>query len=157
MSRSAMSSRRLRVSELSDPILRSVAMVVASNPLFGAAVGRAAADLGPRWCRGAKFNTCSARPRRFAMTTTERQDVYYDPFDVGINADPYPTYKRLRDEAPIYYNERYDFWALSRHVDVESAFKNWETFSSARGDILELIQSGVELPSGVVMFEDPPV
>ena len=47
--------------------------------------------------------------------------VYYDPYDVGIVADPYPVYARLRDEAPIYHNERYDFWALSRHADVERA------------------------------------
>jgi cytochrome P450 len=84
-------------------------------------------------------------------------DVYYDPFDVGINADPYPTYRRLRDEAPVYFNDRFNFWALSRHADVEAALVTWQTFSSARGDILELIQSGVEMPSAVVMFEDPPV
>ncbi len=83
--------------------------------------------------------------------------VYYDPYDVGINADPYPTYARLRDEAPIYYNERYDVWALSRHADVEKGLVNWQTFSSARSDILEILQSGMELPSGVVLFEDPPV
>ena len=47
--------------------------------------------------------------------------VYYDPYDVNITADPYPTYARLREEAPVYYNERYDFWALSRHADVEKA------------------------------------
>ncbi len=45
--------------------------------------------------------------------------VYYDPYDVVINADPYPTYARLREEAPAYHNERYDFWVLSRHADVE--------------------------------------
>ena len=45
--------------------------------------------------------------------------VYYDPYDIGIVADPYPTYAALRDEAPLYHNERYDFWALSRHADVE--------------------------------------
>ncbi|HUS60828.1 MAG TPA: cytochrome P450, partial [Acidimicrobiales bacterium] len=61
------------------------------------------------------------------------------------------------DEAPVYFNERYNFWALSRHADVERAFANWQAFSSSRGDILELIQSGVEMPSGVVMFEDPPI
>jgi cytochrome P450 len=83
--------------------------------------------------------------------------VYYDPFDVDINADPYPTFRRLRDEAPIYYNERFDVWALSRYEDVEKALVNWETFSSSRGDILELVQSGMELPSGVVLFEDPPL
>jgi cytochrome P450 len=83
--------------------------------------------------------------------------VYYDPYDPLINADPYPTFARLRDEAPIYLNERYGFWALSRHADVEKAFVDWSTFASCRGDILEIIQSGVDLPSGVLMFEDPPV
>jgi cytochrome P450 len=89
--------------------------------------------------------------------TTFDTDVYYDPFDVDINVDPYPTFRRLRDDAPIYYNERYDLWALSRYSDVEQGLVDWRTFSNARGDILEIIQSGMELPSGVVMFEDPPV
>ena len=84
-------------------------------------------------------------------------EVYYDPYDVGINADPYPTFTRLRDEAPVYRNERYDFWALSRHADVERALVDWETFSNCRSDILEIIQSGARLPPGVVMFEDPPL
>jgi cytochrome P450 len=91
------------------------------------------------------------------MASTDGNDVYYDPYDVAINADPYPTYARLRNEAPIYYNERYDVWALSRHVDVEKALVNWQTFSSCRANILEIIQSGMELPSGVVLFEDPPL
>jgi len=89
------------------------------------------------------------------MTTST--DVYYDPYDVSIVADPYPVYARLREEAPIYYNERNDFWALSRHADVEKALLNWETFSSARGDILELVQSKFDMPKGVMMMEDPPV
>jgi len=84
-------------------------------------------------------------------------EVYYYPYDVGINADPYPTFRRLRDEAPVYRNERYDFWALSRHADVERALVDWETFSDCRSDILEIIQSGARLPPGVVMFEDPPL
>ena len=90
-------------------------------------------------------------------TTTTGSHVYYDPYDPAINADPYPTFARLRDEAPIYHNDRYDFWALSRHADVEKALVNWQTFSSARGDILEIVQSGMDLPSGVVLFEDPPL
>ncbi len=89
--------------------------------------------------------------------TTLGTDVYYDPFDVDINVDPYPTFRRLRDDAPIYHNERYDLWALSRYSDVEQGLVDWRTFSNARGDILEIIQSGMELPSGVVMFEDPPL
>jgi len=90
-------------------------------------------------------------------TVTSESDVYYDPYNVTINADPYPTYKRLRDEAPIYYNDRFDVWALSRYADVEAALKNWQTFSNTRSDILEILQSGMELPAGVVLFEDPPV
>ncbi|MDZ7885060.1 MAG: cytochrome P450 [Mycobacterium sp.] len=83
--------------------------------------------------------------------------VYYDPYDVGIVHDPYPTYATLRDEAPLYYNEKYRFWALSRHSDVEQALSNWETFSNSRSDILELVQSDFDMPDGVMMFEDPPV
>lgn len=83
--------------------------------------------------------------------------VYYDPYDIGIVTDPYPTYARLRDEAPLYYNDRYDFWALSRHADVEKALLDWQTFSNSRSDILELVQSDFDMPAGVMMFEDPPV
>ena len=50
-------------------------------------------------------------------------DVYYDPYDVGIVADPYPTYRRLRDEAPLYYNATHDSYASSRHYDAEKALE----------------------------------
>jgi cytochrome P450 len=83
--------------------------------------------------------------------------VYFDPYDVEINADPYPSYARLREEAPLYHNERHGFWALSRHEDVQSALLNWQIFSSTRSDILDIIKAGVELPAGVILFEDPPV
>ena len=63
-----------------------------------------------------------------AHTTT---DLSYDPYDPEIDADPYPVYRRLRDEAPVYYNEHYDFYALSRFEDVQRAFLDRETFSSA--------------------------
>ena len=89
--------------------------------------------------------------------STNDAGVYFDPYDVGINADPYPAYERLREEAPIYHNERYDFWALSRHADVHEALLNWETFSSTRSDILDIIRAGVDLPPGVILFEDPPM
>jgi cytochrome P450 len=83
-------------------------------------------------------------------------EVHYDPYDVEIDADPYPTFARLRDEAPLYYNEPYDFYAVSRFADVESGLKDWRTYSSSRGGILELIKSGVEMPAGCIIFEDPP-
>jgi cytochrome P450 len=91
------------------------------------------------------------------MTLASDTGVYFDPYDVDINADPYPTYRRLREEAPIYHNERYDFWALSRHEDVHEALLNWQTFSNTRSPILDIIKAGVELPPGVILFEDPPV
>jgi cytochrome P450 len=91
------------------------------------------------------------------MTLAADSRVYYDPYDVEINADPYPTFTRLRDEAPLYHNERYDVWALSRHADVEKALVDWQTFSSARGDILEVVQANVDVPSGVILWEDPPI
>ena len=91
------------------------------------------------------------------MALVDETTVYFDPYDVEINRDPYPTYARLRDEAPVYHNDRYDFWALSRHEDVQKALVDWGTFSNTRSDILDIIRSGVELPPGVILFEDPPV
>jgi cytochrome P450 len=91
------------------------------------------------------------------MSLVHEKDVYFDPYDVDINADPYPTYTRLRDEAPIYHNEQFDFWVLSRHHEVERGLVDWETFSNTRSDILDIIRAGVELPPGVIMFEDPPL
>ncbi len=91
------------------------------------------------------------------MTTTTDASVYFDPYDVEINADPYGIYERLREEAPIYHNTEYDFWMLTRHDDVEKALVNWKVFSSTRSDILDIIRAGYELPGGVILFEDPPV
>ena len=91
------------------------------------------------------------------MTVAAESSVYYDPYDAEIAADPYPTFKRLRDEAPVYYNERFDVWVLSRHADVERALVDWRTFSSARGDILEVVKAGIDVPSGVILWEDPPI
>ena len=89
------------------------------------------------------------------MTTTA-SDVYYDPYDFEIDADPYPIFRRLREERPLYYNEKYDFYALSRFEDVEKAAVDWRTFSSAKGTLLELIRADIELPPGTFIFEDPP-
>lgn len=84
-------------------------------------------------------------------------DVYFDPYNVEINADPYPAFARLREEAPLYYNEEFDFYALSRFSDVNKALIDHETFSSARGAIIELIKANIEIPSGALIFEDPPI
>ena len=82
---------------------------------------------------------------------------YFDPYDVAINADPYPAFARLREEAPLYYNRQFDFYALSRYDDVSKALVDHETFSSARGAIIELIKANIEIPPGTVIFEDPPI
>ena len=84
-------------------------------------------------------------------------DPKYDPYDVMINADPYPAWRRLRDEAPLYFDAEHDFYALSRHDDVERALVSWETFSSAKGAIVEVIQAGMQFPPGILLFEDPPI
>ncbi len=83
--------------------------------------------------------------------------VYWDPFDQHIARDPYPIYRRLRAEAPLYYNEQHDFYTLSRHAEIDAALTNWRTFSSARGPILELIKAGIEIPPGTLIMEDPPI
>ena len=84
-------------------------------------------------------------------------DLYYDPFDFAIDADPHPVWRRLRDEAPLYRNEKYDFWALSRFEDVEAGLHDWRAYSSAKGTLLELIKSGWQPPAGMFIFEDPPL
>jgi cytochrome P450 len=83
-------------------------------------------------------------------------DVYYDPYDWDIDTDPYPIWKRLRDEAPLYYNEKYDFYALSRYDDVERCSVDWRTYISGKGSVVEMIKSGIEMPPGNILFEDPP-
>ena len=84
-------------------------------------------------------------------------DIYYDPYDVDIDADPYPVFRRLRDEAPLYYNEQYDFYAVSRYEDVERGLVDAKRYISGRGGILEIIKANIEMPPGTLIFEDPPV
>jgi cytochrome P450 len=91
------------------------------------------------------------------VTVTAPEGVYYDPYDVEINADPYQAFRAIREEAPLYYNEQHDFYALSRFADVDSAIVDHATFSSARGAIIELIKANIDIPPGVIIFEDPPL
>jgi cytochrome P450 len=62
----------------------------------------------------------------------------------------------MRAEAPVYYNDRHDFYALTRADDVERALTDWKTFSSARGPIIEVIKANIEIPPGTLLMEDPP-
>jgi cytochrome P450 len=84
-----------------------------------------------------------------------QSDLYWDPLDVTIDAEPYAVWQRLRDEAPVYRNERYDFWALSRHADVEAAHRDPATFLSSHGTVLEMMTEH-PIPSGMMIFQDPP-
>ena len=81
-----------------------------------------------------------------------RNAPLYDPFDYGHHEDPYPAYRRMRDEAPAYCNERYGFWALSRYADCFAAARNYRVFSSAQGTTLEPLKG--QLP--LLINSDPP-
>jgi cytochrome P450 len=91
------------------------------------------------------------------LTDASAVDLYYDPFDFEIDDDPYPVWKRLREEAPLYYNEKHDFYALSRYDDVARELPNFQTYRSGRGTTMDVIKSGLEVPPGVILFEDPPL
>ncbi|BBY23158.1 cytochrome P450 [Mycobacterium stomatepiae] len=91
------------------------------------------------------------------MGVETASEVCYDPYDVVLNADPYPLFQRLREEAPLSYNKQHNFYALSRFDDVHAALNDHETFSSARGNILELIKADMAIPPGLFLMEDPPL
>ena len=65
-------------------------------------------------------------------------------------ADPYPTYQRLLEEAPLFYNERYDFYAVSRFDDCRDGLRDARSYISGRGGILEIIKADMEMPSWVI-------
>ncbi len=88
---------------------------------------------------------------------TTMRDLSYDPWDRELFRDPYPTYRRMREEAPLYYNAEHDFYAVTRFHDVKEAIGDWETWSSAKGAVLELIKADMPIPPGTLIFDDPPV
>ena len=81
--------------------------------------------------------------------------VVFDPFSDDFFNAPYDTYRRLRDEAPVYYNENYDFYALTRHADVSVALKDFESYSSSRGVDLQMVQSDDPVPPLIIMMDPP--
>jgi cytochrome P450 len=76
-----------------------------------------------------------------AVTATDAP-LAWDPLDEQYKDDPHTIWKRLRDEAPLYYNEQLDFYALSRFSDVDGAHRDPHTFSSAHGTVLEMMSTG---------------
>lgn len=79
---------------------------------------------------------------------------YYDPYDYEIDADPHPVWKRMRDEQPLYRNDKYDFWALSRFDDVLAASLEHETYSSRHGTVLDMM--GPDVVGSMMIWMDPP-
>ncbi|WP_122444796.1 cytochrome P450 [Mycobacterium attenuatum] len=71
-----------------------------------------------------------------------KSDVVLDPYDYDFHEDPYPYYRRLRDEAPLYHNAELGFWALSRHRDVHQGFRNSTTLSNRDGVSLDPVSRG---------------
>ena len=84
-----------------------------------------------------------------------KPQLVFNPVAPDYFENPYEIYRRMRDEAPIYYDEVEDFYALTRHADVAAAFKDYESFSSARGCDLSMVRTG-EVPQKSIIFMDPP-
>ena len=82
-------------------------------------------------------------------------EIRYDPYDYDIDASAHAVWKRLRDEAPLYRNEEYDFWALSRYDDVLACLLDIETYRSGHGTVLEMM-SEEPFPMPMFIFRDPP-
>jgi cytochrome P450 len=89
------------------------------------------------------------------MTGANAAEIYWDPFDTEIDTSPYDVWRRMRDEAPAYRNDTYDFWAVTRYADVHAASRDPATFSSAKGTVLELMGSDLGA-GGMIIFMDPP-
>src|SRR5262245_30353259 len=79
-----------------------------------------------------------------------------NPFSYEFHDDPYPTYGWLRAHAPLYYNERLDFYALSRFRDVLAAAQDWQTYSSAEGITLERLDARMFEVTPMMIMMDPP-
>lgn len=84
--------------------------------------------------------------------------VEFDPYSEDFFNSPYETYRRMRDEAPVYYNAEYDFWALTRYEDCAPAYKDFETYSSAKGVSLDMVKAtALKMPVGkLIIMLDPP-
>jgi cytochrome P450 len=93
---------------------------------------------------------------RIGMTDVA-EPVYYDPYDFAIDDDPYPVWRRLREERPLYYNDQLDFFALSRYEDVGRCLGDWDTYRSGKGSVLAAIQMGLPISPGNILMEDPPI
>ena len=89
------------------------------------------------------------------MTEPTTEPVVFDPYSVEFFDDPYAMYARLRDEAPVYFNPDYEFYALSRYQDVFEASMNWDVFSSAHGSTLSDLKDPNFVPVMIINIDPP--
>jgi cytochrome P450 len=82
--------------------------------------------------------------------------VEFDPFSDTFFDDPYDTYAWLRDNAPVYFNETYDFYALSRYADVLAAHGDPSRFISSYGITVELLMQKRAMETNMMIVMDPP-
>jgi cytochrome P450 len=89
------------------------------------------------------------------MTSVDTPPLAWDPLDARYKVDPHPIWRRLRDEAPVYYNAEHDFYAVSRFADVDAFSRDPKTFCSSHGTVMEMI--GPEpTEMEIMIFMDPP-
>ena len=94
-----------------------------------------------------------------APATKPRDDgspMEFNPYSDSFFDDPYNTYRWMRDEAPVYYSERWDFHALTRYDDVVAAHRDWETFSSSYGVTLDALSMRHKFDMNMLILMDPP-
>jgi cytochrome P450/NAD(P)-dependent dehydrogenase (short-subunit alcohol dehydrogenase family) len=134
----------------------------ARNPVMAHRLWELSAELtGCDWTAHPDRMDGELESREALMNVTEpavsRNNVEFDPLSHDFFNAPFNTYRRLRDEAPVYHNEKYGFWALSRYQDVEPALKDCETYSSARGITLDmyLAEPDPAQPPMIIMMDPP--
>ena len=88
-------------------------------------------------------------------TDTAAEPLAWDPLNEKYKADPHAIWKRLRDEAPLYYNDELDFYAVSRFADVDAFSRDPKTFCSSHGTVLEMITAD-KAEIEMMIFMDPP-
>ncbi|BCI85616.1 hypothetical protein NIIDMKKI_08220 [Mycobacterium kansasii] len=108
-----------------------------------------------RYSRTLSRNDPARHPvlKECAMTTSK---IVFDPFSEEFFNGPWDTYRRMQEEAPVYYSEEYDFYALTRHADVAAGLKDFQTYSSAYGIDLAMVRTGQPSPHKAIIFMDPP-
>ena len=90
------------------------------------------------------------------MNAAEEVPVHWDPFNQEYFYEPYGVFRNLRKKAPVYYNEEYDFYAVSRYDEALEVLRDRDTYISRHGEVYEHIKSRVPMPRGMFICEDPP-